>query len=63
MEELKEELKKYYTIINNAKKQIAGAEKMIASLRETCPHKNLEHFRQEYVGRWTNCKDCGKEDV
>jgi hypothetical protein len=60
---MQEQVKKYFDIILAARKQIIGAEKMIKEIQLKCPHKNLEHFRQDYVGSWSNCKDCGKEEV
>lgn len=33
------------------------------ALQKRCPHARQEHHRQEYAGRWSNCLDCGKQDV
>lgn len=60
---MKEELEKYYAIIRAAHKQINAASKEIQKIQDKCPHLNQEHHRQEYVGRWSDCKDCGKQEV
>ena len=39
------------------------AAKSRTALQERCPHARQEHHRQEYVGRWSDCLGCGKQDV
>lgn len=59
-ESIKEKISEYKAAIKQATEKIKIMNKLIANLQEKCPHKSSEHFKQEYVGRWVNCKDCGK---
>ncbi len=60
---IKEKLSEYRAAIQQASEKIRLMNKLIFEIQSKCPHKNLEHFRQEYLGRWSNCKDCGKQDI
>jgi hypothetical protein len=43
--------------------EIKKIDQAIGELQKQCRHENKASFRQEYVGSWENCLDCGKEDV
>ncbi len=51
-----------------SRKRILAAEllkidKELSDLQKKCKHEKTQSFRQEYTGSWTNCLDCGKEDL
>jgi len=62
-----EEIKKQaIELINkkiSLKKEIIQCSAELVKLQKQCKHENKEAHSQEYVGSWTNCLDCGKEDL
>jgi hypothetical protein len=66
-EEIKEQVGNLISQRNNLTVKFAieikKIDQAIAALQEQCKHENKESFRQEYIGSWEDCSDCGKEDV
>jgi hypothetical protein len=66
-EEIKEQVKSLSSQRNSLTAKFAieikKIDQAIVELQKQCKHENKASFRQEYVGSWEDCLDCGKEDV
>ena len=64
---MSEDIKKQVVDLINKRillqREIVQCNVELNNLQKQCGHENKETHNQEYVGSWTNCLDCGKEDL
>lgn len=62
-EEIKKQVENLFLQRIDLYNKINKINREIVELQKQCRHENKASFRQEYVGSWEDCLDCGKEDL